>query len=131
MIGRLLFYGVGEKMTRRFAAVVVGSQALVVFFGALVAYAMSRATGEGDRSTYLLVGSVLAVLCIFAAGLLRRPWGVTLGWLIQAATLASAFIVPAMLIVAILFGTLWITALFQGHKMDQLSRNYTPGSSAA
>ncbi|KNX36743.1 DUF4233 domain-containing protein [Luteipulveratus halotolerans] len=125
MIGRLLIYGVGEKMTRRFAAVVVASQAFAIFFGALVAYAINRADGGSQHRTYLVVGCVLAVLSLLTSGVLRRPWGVTLGWLVQAATLASGFIVPAMLFVGLMFAALWITALFQGHKMDQLTRDYT------
>ncbi|AKU19078.1 hypothetical protein VV02_18385 [Luteipulveratus mongoliensis] len=128
-MGRLLLYGVGEKMTRRFAAVVLAGQAFAVFFGALVAYGISRADDDGNRSTYLLLGCVLAVISLLTSGALRRPWGVTLGWLVQAATLAFAFIVPAMVIVGVIFGALWVTALFQGNKMDQLTRDYT-GSSA-
>lgn len=129
MIGTLLLYGVGEKMLRRFAAVVLASQAIAVFFGALVAMAMAKADGDGSHTTYLTVGSVLAVLCFLACGVLRRPWGVTLGWLLQVATLASAVVVPAMLFVGVLFGALWVTALHQGHRMDELTRNYQ-GSAA-
>ncbi len=124
MIGRLLVYGVGERMTRRFAAVVVGSQSVVVFFGALVAYALARTKGESAHTTYLVVGIVLAVLCIVAAGTLRMPWGVTLGWLIELATIASAAIVPMMLVVGIVFLALWVTALMQGRRMDQLTADY-------
>ncbi|MDE9366260.1 DUF4233 domain-containing protein [Luteipulveratus sp. YIM 133132] len=127
MIGRLLVYGVGERMTRRFAAVVLAGQAFALFFGSLVAYAISRADGDSAHRTYLVGGCVLAVLCLLTSGALRRPWGVLLGWLLQAATLASAFIVPAMVVVALIFGALWVTALFQGNKMDQLTRDY-PGS---
>lgn len=119
-----MFYGVGEKMTRRFAAIVIGSQSLVVFFGALVAYALAKADDNSSHNAYLVVGCVLAVLCILDAGMLRRPWGVTLGWFIQFATLAAAFIVPMMLVVGIVFGALWVTALVQGRKMDQLTREH-------
>jgi hypothetical protein len=59
------------------------------------------------------------VLCILDAGLLRRPWGITLGWALQLATLACAFIVPAMLVVGLLFGALWLMALVQGCAMDE------------
>src|SRR5450759_2683286 len=59
----------------------------------------SAATGSSPSGTFLLAGSLLAVLCILDAGLLRRPWGITLGWALQLATFACAFIVPAMLAV--------------------------------
>jgi hypothetical protein len=118
----LTFYGVPGKMTRRLLAVVVGTQGLVVFFGALVARSLAAVDGSDTSGSFLLTGSVLAVLCILDAGLLRRPWGVTMGWVLQIATFACAFIVPVMLLVGLLFGALWLTALVQGHAMDEHTR---------
>ena len=118
----LTFYGVPGKMTRRLLAVVIGTQGLVVFFGALVARSLASVDGSGTSGSFLLTGSVLAVLCILDAGLLRRPWGVTIGWVLQIATFACAFIVPLMLVVGLLFGALWLTALVQGHAMDEHTR---------
>ena len=114
----LVFHGVPGKMTRRVAGVVIGTQGLAVFFGALVARALAAVKNPSTAGTFLLTGSLLALLCILDAGLLRRPWGVTLGWVLQLATLACAFIVPLMLPVGLLFGALWVTALVQGHRMD-------------
>jgi hypothetical protein len=118
----LSFYGVPGKMTRRLIGVVIGTQGLVVFFGALVARALAAAESLHTSSSFLLIGSLLAVLCILDAGLLRRPWGITVGWALQIATLASAFIVPVMLVVGLLFGALWLTALVQGRNMDEHTR---------
>ena len=83
LLRSLPFHGVPEKMTRRFAAVVIASQGLAVFFGALVARAIAAADRQSSASTFLILGSVIAVLCLLDAGLLRRPWGVTLGWVLQ------------------------------------------------
>lgn len=115
----LTVYGIPGKMTRRLVGLVIGAQGLAVFFGALVARALAAANGSQTSNTALVVGSLLAVLCVLDAGLLRWPWGVTLGWVLQIATLATAFIVPAMLLVGLLFGALWLTALIQGHAMDE------------
>ncbi|WP_246241788.1 DUF4233 domain-containing protein [Flexivirga aerilata] len=121
LTGGLPIYGIPDRMTRRFAGIVVGSETLAVFLGALVAWAIAKAQGNEAHTSYLVVGLVLAVLCIVSAGSLRRPWGVTLGWLIQLATIASAVIVPMMLIVGVMFAALWVTALHQGRKMDALT----------
>ena len=118
----LTLYGIPGKMTRRLAGVVIGTEGLAVFFGALVARALASAKGSHTPSTFLLFGSLLAVVCILDAGLLRRPWGITLGWALQLATLACAFIVPAMLLVGLLFVALWLTALVQGRRMDEHTR---------
>jgi len=118
----LTFYGVPGKMTRRLIGVVIGTQGLVVFFGALVARALTAAESSHTASSFLLIGSLLAVLCILDAGLLRRSWGITVGWALQIATLACALILPVMLLVGLLFGALWLTALVQGRNMDEHTR---------
>jgi hypothetical protein len=120
--GALTFYGVRGKMTRRLAAVVIGTQGLAVFFGALVARALAAADGSRTSGSFLLIGSLITVLCLLDAGLLRRPWGITMGWVLQVATLACAFVVPVMLLVGLLFGALWVTALVQGGAMDEHTR---------
>ncbi|AKT52732.1 hypothetical protein ADJ73_09865 [Arsenicicoccus sp. oral taxon 190] len=107
-------------MTRRLLATVIGSEACIVLFGGLVAMALDK-SGGGNGTTWLIAGSVLAVLCIVAAGVLRRPWGVTLGWLIHLATLAAALVVPMMIWVFLIFGGLWVVSMVQGAKIDDLS----------
>ena len=117
-MGVVVFYGVPGKMTRRLAAVVIATQGLAVFFGALVARALAAVEDPRAAGTFLLMGSLLALLCVLDAALLRRPWGVTLGWVLQVATLACALIVPMMLPVGLVFGALWLTTLVQGRRMD-------------
>jgi hypothetical protein len=120
-MSRLTFYGAPGKMTRRLIGVVIGTQGLVVFFGALVARALATAKGSHTSGSFLLI-ALLAAVCILDAGLLRRPWGITVGWVLQIATLACAVIVPLMLLVGLLFGALWMTALVQGRSMDEHTR---------
>lgn len=124
MIGRLRVVGVPERVTRRLAAVVLGFESFVVVFGALVAWAQARAAGEDGARGLLLGGLGLAVVTILASGMLRRPWGITLGWLIQLTVLAGALVVPAMLLAGGLFLGLWVAALVQGERMDQLTRDH-------
>lgn len=118
----LSLYGVPGRMTRRLLGVVIGTQGLAVFFGALVARALAAANDSQTANMFLLIGSVLAVLCIVDASLMRWPWGITVGWVLQIATLACALIVPLMLPVGLLFGALWMTALVQGRNMDEHTR---------
>ncbi len=119
MSGLVLFGRTGPFTWRMCATVLVG-QSVIVFFGALVARGISLASDSGPATAYLLVGSALAVLCLVAAGLLRTPVGVTLGWLIQVATFASAVVVPLMAVVGIIFTALWVLCLVQGSRIDRL-----------
>ena len=49
---------------------------------------------------------------------MRSPVGITLGWLVQVLTWASALLVPAMVGVAVVFTLLWVVLLVQGRKVD-------------
>lgn len=110
-------------MTRRLAGMTLIGQAMTIFFGALVARQLAVADGDWSRgNTHLWVGIGLAVLAILASGMLRRPYGVTVGWAVQVLTLASVVVLPAMIFVVIIFGGIWILALTQGEKMDEMTR---------
>jgi len=115
-----MLHGVPRALTRRLLAAVIASESVVVFFGALVAMSLDRTEG-GSGTTWLVLGSIVAVLCIVDAGMLRRPWGVTLGWFLHLATLVSALVVPMMFWVFVIFCGLWVVALVQGRKIDDLA----------
>lgn len=115
----LTVYGTTGKFTRRMLATVLGGQSVIVFFGALVARALAASGPDHARSaTYLAVGTGLAVVCIVAAGLLRRPWGVTIGWVVQLLALGSAVVLPMMLAVGLIFLGLWVACLVLGARID-------------
>ena len=117
----LPLYGRQGKFTFRLLAVTLFGQSVILSFFALVARANAIAAGnpeEGDR--LLWVGLGLALLSLVASGLMRRPVGITLGWLVQALTWASALLVPAMVGVAVVFTVLWVLMLVQGAKVDRV-----------
>lgn len=79
------------------------------------------------------VGVALVVLCLVATGLLGRPIGVTLGWIVQVLVLATALLVPMMVVMAAVFGALWWAALRYGGRVDAMraaqAANGTPDAS--
>jgi hypothetical protein len=105
-------------MTRRLGAATLVAQALSVFLGALVAWQLDNALGRDGGLRNLLVLGAVAVLCLLAAGALRTRAGVLLGWACQALTLATALLLPAMVVVALLFGLLWWWSLRAGARID-------------
>jgi hypothetical protein len=125
MLGRhgIVFYGALGKFTWRMLATVLTAQGIVVFLGALVARGVASAQGDDRSGTWLWLGLGLSLLCFVGAGLVRRPWGVTLGWLLQLATFAAATVVPAMAVVGAIFLVLWVGSLVVCHRADeQLAR---------
>jgi hypothetical protein len=115
----VVLYGRLGKFTWRMLATVLAGQGIVVFLGALVARGIADAQGDPTGPAWLWVGVGLAVLCFIAAGLMRRPWGVTLGWLIQVATFAAGLVVPAMVVVGFIFLVLWVGSLVVCHRVEQ------------
>ncbi len=115
----LQFFGSTGKFTWRMCAVTLVAQSVCVFFGALVARGLALAGDNAAATAYLAVGSGLALLCVVAAGLMRTTLGLPLGWLIQAATFAAALVVPAMLLVGLIFTALWVTCIVQGRRVDR------------
>jgi hypothetical protein len=114
----IVFYGTTGKFTWRMLATVLGGEALCILLGALVARGLAATDSTASPTAYLAIGFGLAALAVVAAGTLRRPWGITLGWVVQALTLLSAFVVPLMLVVGIFFLTMWVTCLVQGTRID-------------
>jgi len=120
-MSRLPLYGTQGKFTYRLLAMALFGQAVILSFFALVARGNAIADGRPDDGQQLLwVGLGLALLALLASGLMRRPWGVTLGWVVQALTWAAAVLVPAMIGVGLVFTALWVLLLVQGGRLDRL-----------
>ena len=97
---------------------VLGIEAIVVLL------ATSLATSNGSVSNTALawaVGLALMVLLFLAIGTLRRPWGLTAGWILQAVVLATSLVVGwSMLVVGGVFVVLWWLAIHNGSRVDAI-----------
>lgn len=102
-------------MTNRLAAATLSLEAFVAFFATLVALKASN-LGAG-----LVWGGGLAFTALFivAAGLVRKPGGLVFGWILQAALIATGFIVPSMFIMGGLFAAVWAWLVWVGRKIDR------------
>ena len=120
-MSRLVFYGTTGKFTWPMLATVLAGQSIIIFFGALVARGAAIADSEpAAAGRYLLVGSAVAALCLLGSGLTRKPYGVTLGWVVQLLTILAGFVVPMMFLVGLIFLALWVVSLLQGGKVDRM-----------
>jgi hypothetical protein len=96
-------------------AAILVLEAIVLFLTGVV---MIGVTDLGTGRS-LLVGGVLAALCVVAAGMLGRPGGYPLGWLLQVVSVALGLLVPVMFFVGVVFAVLWVTAYVLGVRIDQ------------
>ncbi len=100
---------------RTLAATVLIFEALVVLFAALVAKDLSGlSTGQA-----LGGGGVLALLLVLTTGLLRSRVGYVVGSVLQFVLVATALVVPTMLVVGVVFAGLWVAALVVGRRIAQ------------
>jgi hypothetical protein len=95
-----------DGATRGALAGTLGLEALVVL---LVPRALAGTGGVGTTRTLILVG--LAVLLIAAAGLLRRPYGIAVGSLMQMPLLLTGIWIGAMFVVGAIFWAVWYRLL--------------------
>ena len=73
------FDGARRDRVRGICAAVLVFEGLVVFFATLVALDLS----DLDHTTLWWVGGLASVACIVLAGLLRRPWALVAGSVLQ------------------------------------------------
>ena len=125
------FTGTLGKFTWRMLAMVLGSQGVVLLLGALVARGTALAEGADNAHTLLWLGIALAVLSFVAAGMMRGPLGLPVGWLVQLLTWASAVVVPAMIGVGLVFTGLWLLCLVKGQQVDAMVAARESGASDA
>jgi hypothetical protein len=66
-------------------------------------------------------GGVLAAAALVIAGLAGRPgqrWALVAGTVLQAAVIATGAVVPAMYGLGVIFGALWLTAIWLGRRHE-------------
>ena len=99
-------------------SVVLGFESIIVFLGGLVVYGL-RVLPDGIEPWWgIVAGSVLALGMVVIAGLLRHSWAIAVGWALQVVVLLGGFLVPALVVVAIIFGGMWAYATIKGASLD-------------
>ncbi|HEU4540054.1 MAG TPA: DUF4233 domain-containing protein [Jiangellaceae bacterium] len=100
----------------RVAATLLVLEGIVV----MLAIPVAVVVGDVEPAVAITVGVAIGVLCMVAAGLLRRGRpGYVLGSLLQVAAIATGFVVPAMFFLGGLFALLWVVVLRIGPEVDQ------------
>ncbi|AZC15227.1 MULTISPECIES: DUF4233 domain-containing protein [unclassified Microbacterium] len=99
-------------------SIVLGFESLIAFLGGLVVYGL-RALPEPIPAWWgIVAGTVVALLMIVTAGLLRHRWAIIVGWALQVVVALGAILVPALLFVALIFGGMWGYATIKGASLD-------------
>lgn len=108
-----------RTLVQKLGAIVLGFEAVVVFLAGLTVYGL-KALPEGVPDWWGIVGgAVLALAMVVLSGAIARPGAIPAGWALQAIVLASALLVPAIALVALIFGGMWGYATIVGARVDR------------
>ncbi|WP_396656811.1 DUF4233 domain-containing protein [Microbacterium sp.] len=99
-------------------SIVLGFESVVVFLAGLVVYGLGALPASIPSWSGIVAGAVLGLLMIVTAGLLRHRWAFWVGWALQLLLGLGAFLVPAILLVFLIFGGLWAYATIKGMQLD-------------
>jgi hypothetical protein len=100
--------------------VVLAFESIIVFLGGLVVFGLKALVPFGLAPWWgIVAGALLAVVMLVVSGMLRHRWGIVLGWALQAVVALGAFYVPALLVVAAVFGAMWGYATIKGASLDR------------
>ena len=71
---------------------------------------------DNHETSTIVSGAIIALLMLLTPGLLKKRAGWVLGSILQFLMIGYAVVVPAMAIVGLIFGGLWIAAIVVGRK---------------
>lgn len=107
----------GTSTQKALASIVLGFELIVVVLIGLTLFGLGTLE---PRELGLYIGGGLAVVIIAGLATVRfGRVGITIGWIVHALMLATAFILPMALIVGLLFTALWIYCMVKGSQMDR------------
>ncbi|WP_351227582.1 DUF4233 domain-containing protein [Streptomyces sp. NPDC002133] len=87
----------------------------VIGFAGLVAM---KTDGPSVTLVWTVCG-IAMLLSVLLCGMITRPGGVQLGWVLQIGLIASGFVVPVMFILGVVFAALWWASVHYGRKVDE------------
>lgn len=99
-------------------SVVLGFESIVVFLGGLAIYGLKALPATMAPWWGIVAGTVLAAALIGVSGMLHKSWGFAAGWACQIVLVLGAFIVPALGVVALIFGGMYGYATIKGKALD-------------
>ncbi|GAA1469415.1 DUF4233 domain-containing protein [Microbacterium thalassium] len=101
------------------ASIVLAFESVIAFLGGLTVYGL-RALPDGIEPWWgIVAGAVVGAAMIIVSGLVRHTWGIVLGWVLQALVALGGFFVPALFLVAIVFGGMYAYATIKGASLDR------------
>ncbi|WP_036319108.1 DUF4233 domain-containing protein [Microbacterium indicum] len=108
-----------RSLPEKLGSVILGFESIVVFLVGLVIYGLKALPEPIAPWWGIVAGSVLFVVTIALSGTLRWAWGRAAGWGLQILIALGAFLVPGILIAALVFGGMYAYAMIGGSRIER------------
>jgi hypothetical protein len=103
-----------RSVTESLLSIVLGLEAFVVFFITMTVFGLRLL----EPTIAFAGGGAFILLLLVAVRTLRYPWGVWVGWVLQAGLVATGLLLPALFFVAAVFIGLWVFCFVKGNQID-------------
>ncbi|MCT7353637.1 DUF4233 domain-containing protein [Streptomyces sp. 15-116A] len=101
------------------SSTLIGEFFVIGFAGLVAMKDPDLATG-----TVWTVCGIAMFLSVVLCGMVTRPGGVALGWVLQIALIASGVFVPMMFFMGVVFAALWWASVHFGRKVDEAKARF-------
>ena len=95
-----------RKSLRGVGAGLLVLESFTVMFAMLAVFGISNTNGDVATGKLQLLGTI-AVALFLAGFVMRRPWGRTVGTVLQGVVLVAGIVVWPLLFVLLMFGPMW------------------------
>lgn len=99
-------------------SIVLAFESMIVFLGGLAVFGLKALPEPIPQWWGIVGGTVLAVVMVLTGRVLRYRWGIVLGWVLQGIVALGGLILPALFLVAVIFGGMWGYATIKGASLD-------------
>jgi hypothetical protein len=99
---------------RRLLSTILVCEALLIALAIPVAIQVGHTSGAKAG----IVGGTAAIVALLLCGVLRFRWGFIAASVLQILVILSGFAVTAMFVLGVIFGALWITAIWLGKSVQ-------------
>ena len=104
-----------RSTTESLLSIVLILEAALLFFATLTIFGLKALA----PLPAFLGGGIFILLLVITSQLVGYRWGVWLGWVLQAALIATGFLIPIMFVVGAGFVALWVYCFVKARDVDR------------
>jgi len=114
-----------RSVTESLLSIVLLLEAFVVFFASLTVFGLKTLEPGLPAWAALVGGGAFILILLATTAVLRYPWGVAIGWVLQGALVALGILAPLMFVIGGVFALLWIYCFIRGRRIDRARAGIT------